>query len=271
MLQLNRWLASAKITCHCPDKDGRWPDSGERWLRRIFNNGRLDNGGRLYGGFWIPMNKDDRVTDVTIKDEPVVSLDFGQCAINIAYAEMGAVPPEGDLYLIPGLEDSREGVKALLNAQLHRPSAMTRVPRGTRRLFPTHLKVEKVIELIAHHHPAIQSLFYKGFGMKGFFIESEIMMRSLLALKDRGIVALPVHDCLVVALPDAEAARDVMRASFREVTGAMVDVEIEGVCGLMPSGTPWPEMVAMPWIKLLVSGQSVVRRSGLSVEALRRP
>jgi len=250
MLRLNDWLARADIVCDYPDEHGRPRDTGDRWLRRIFNNGRLDEGGRLYGGFWQSMGKDARLEDLTIGEEPVVSLDFGQCAINIAYAEMGAEPPMGDLYLVPGLEDCREGVKALLNAQLHRPKELIRFPRGVRQLFPKHYKVGDVVEHILRHHSAIRSLLHAGFGIRGFFTESQILMRSLLELMDRGVVALPIHDCLVIALPNASVARDVMQASFKEVTGALVDVEVDGVCAPMPSGGPWPSMEAMPWIRL---------------------
>jgi len=251
VLRLNRWLASAHIVCDYPDENGRDRDAGERWLRRIFNDDCMGLGGRLYGGFWQSMAKDARLEGISINDEPVASLDFGQCAINIAYAEVDVTPPAGDLYVVPGLEDCREGVKALLNAQFHRPNELTKLPRGTRKLFPKRLKVQDVIAPILRHHAAIGKLFHAGFGMRGFFIESEILMKSLLTLMDRGIVALPIHDCLVVPLPDAPVARDVMQASFREITGAMADVEIDGVCAPMPSGHPWPHMAAMPWVRLL--------------------
>lgn len=249
LMSLNSWLASADIASEGTDSKGRPLDAGDRWQRRIFNNGRLDHGGRIYGGFWHDMGKNARIENISIQGEPVVSLDIGQCAINIAYAEMGAVPPKGDLYSVPGLEDCREGVKALLNAQLHRPKEMARFPRKTRKLFPKRYKVGDVVDPILRHHAAILPLLHNGFGMKGFFIESQILMRSLLELMNRGVVALPIHDCVVVALPDAAVAREVMKESFREVTGALVDVEIDGTCAPMPSGAPLPGLQEMSWIR----------------------
>lgn len=254
MLKINRWLTAADIVCDWPDKNGRLRDDGQRRLRRIFNNGRLDHGGRLYDGFWQPMPDSERLGGIAINDEPVVSLDFGQCAISIAYAQMKALPPEGDLYLIPGFEECREGVKKVLSAQLHRSVPMQKFPRGTRKYFPRRLKVDVVVEAILRHHAPIRPLLFTGFGMPGFFIESQILVRSLLELIDQGVVALPIHDCLLVPLSAAEAARDVMQASFKAVTGARTDIEIDGVCGTMPSGEPWPALETMPWITLFQGG-----------------
>lgn len=249
LLRLNDWLARADIVCDGHDEHGRPRDTGDRWLKRIFNNGRLDEGGRLYGGFWQSMSKDARLEDLLIGEEPVVSLDFGQCAINIAYAQQGARPPAGDLYVIPGLEGHREGVKALLNALLHSPKALGRFPRGTRQWFPKRFKVEDVVERVLSHHSAIRPLLHSGFGMRGFFIESQILMRCLLDLMERGIVALPIHDCLVVPLPAACIAREMMQASFRETTGALRDVEVDGTCAFLPRGSELPGSVSTTWIR----------------------
>jgi len=249
LLRLNDWLARADIVCDGHDEHGRPRDTGDRWLRRIFNNGRLDEGGRLYGGFWQSMGKDARIEDLFIGEEPVVSLDFGQCAINIAYAQQGARPPAGDLYAVPGLERHREGVKALLNALLHSPKALGRFPRGTRQWFPKRFKVEDVVERVISHHSAIRPLLHSGFGMRGFFIESQILMRCLLDLMERGIVALPIHDCLVVPLPAANIAREVMQASFREIAGALNDVEVDGTCAFLPSGSDLQGSIATTWIR----------------------
>jgi hypothetical protein len=48
MHRINSWLATAEITCEY-DGEGNPRDEGDRHLRRIFNGGRLDLGGRLYG------------------------------------------------------------------------------------------------------------------------------------------------------------------------------------------------------------------------------
>lgn len=223
MACINTALAQAEVACVDFDKHGNERDVGERWLRRIFNDGRLDQGGRLYGGFWQAMSAEDRLRDLRLNGEPVASLDFGQCGIRIAYGQVGALLPPGDLYEVPGLEGCREGVKAVLNAQLSKSKGMTRKPMGTAKHFAKHLSIREIEERILRHHHAIRALFYSGFGLTMQFIESRVLIHSLLQLIDRQMVALPVHDCLVVPQSAAEVSRRVMLDSFQLITG------VEGV------------------------------------------
>jgi transcriptional regulator with XRE-family HTH domain len=53
--------------------------------------------------------------------------------------------------------------------------------------------------------------------------EAEIMIALLRALRDKGITALPIHDCALVPVSKWEEARGTMLSTFKEITG------IEGV------------------------------------------
>jgi hypothetical protein len=216
---INAALAHAEIACDDVDKQGNERDAGDRWLRRIFNNGSLEQGGRLYGGFWQAMSTENRLRDLRLCGEPVASLDFGQCGIRIAYGHVGAQPPPGDLYDVPGLEGYREGVKAILNAQLAKTKGMKRKPMGTAKHFSKHLSIREIEQPIVHHHQPIRELFYSGFGLTMQFIESRVLVHSLLRLIDLRVVALPVHDCLVVPQSSAEIAEQVMLDSFQLIAG----------------------------------------------------
>ena len=219
MERINAALGQAEIACDDIDNQGNERDVGDRWLRRIFNDGCLDQGGRLYGGFWQAMSAEDRLRDLRLSGEPVASLDFGQCGVRIAYGRVGAQPPPGDLYAVPGLEGYREGVKAVLNAQLSKTKGMTRKPVGTARHFSKHLTIREIEEPILRHHQSIRELFYSGFGLTMQFIESRVLIHSLLRLIDHQVVALPVHDCLVVPQSSAELAEQVMLDSFLLIVG----------------------------------------------------
>jgi hypothetical protein len=48
-------------------------------------------------------------------------------------------------------------------------------------------------------------------------IESRVTVSALLRLKQLGVVALPVHDCLVVLVHHAELTKAVMEMTFKEV------------------------------------------------------
>lgn len=228
MHRINRWLANADIACDYDDK-GNPRDEGDRRLSRIFNDGMLDQGGRLYGGFWLHMRGADRLADITLNGEPVAMLDYGQCGIRIAYGLVGAAPPSGDLYCVPGLERFREGVKKVLNAQLSRTSPMKRLPMNTREHFHRSLSAREIEALILQHHHAIREYFHGGLGLTLMFKESQVLVRCLLQLSDMNLLALPVHDGLLVPQSQVRAVVQVMKRCFEQITGVEAQVSVHGV------------------------------------------
>ena len=62
--------------------------------------------------------------------------------------------------------------------------------------------------------------------MQLFRKESNILVDVLLTLKTQGIVALPVHDAVVVRDDNADKAKAVMKQVFREHTGITPDVTL---------------------------------------------
>lgn len=228
MRRINHWLAGLDIACDY-DSNGNPRDEGDRWLYRIFNDGRMDQGGRLNGGFWQSgMKGKERLRDLTLNGEPVACLDYGQCGIRIAYGLVGAQPPPGDLYAVPGLEGFREGVKKVLHAQLARTKAMTRLPPNTRKHFNQHLSVRDIEDLILRHHHPIRQYFQTGLGLTQQFIESQVLVRCLLQLIDGGLTALPVHDGLYVPQSQIAAVGQVMRECFLSVAGVEAAISVEG-------------------------------------------
>ena len=67
-----------------------------------------------------------------------------------------------------------------------------------------------------------------GIGMQMFRKESDLLMEVLLEMKDKGIVALPIHDAVMVADEHKELAKDIMIRVFREQTGLTPQVTEEG-------------------------------------------
>ena len=82
------------------------------------------------------------------------------------------------------------------------------------------------MSLIAEHHAPIADCFYTGVGMELMFEESEVMVALLLRLKAEGVVALPLHDGILVPCDRVEAAEVAMREVFRERTGLEAVVEV---------------------------------------------
>ena len=130
---------------------------------------------------------------------------------------------------MPGLEKYREGVKKAFNAMLF-GYARDRFPVGMRGLFPKRFKITDVTGAILQRHPALKRVFGNAeSGFRLMFLESEIMMSVLRSCRERGIVALPVYDCVVVRGSAAPAAQDIMRAAFKNVAGFDGVVRWEGV------------------------------------------
>lgn len=235
MNEINGWIGAANISWY-GDAFADQVDTSRRFLKRIFNNGSMEAGGRLNGGFWQDLPSSDRRDGLSIDDQNVVSLDFAQSALRMAYAEAGVESPLGDLYVVSGLESYRNEVKRVVNALLCDDAPRGRFPRGARGTLPKHWKFERVYRLIERHHAPIAHLFGSSRGLRYMYQESQILIRTLLELKSMGIVALPVHDCVLVTSSHGLTAKAVMEKAFKEVTGAPGIVEMEGSSTTICSG-----------------------------------
>lgn len=226
MSEVNAWLAQAELA-YVGDPEEDRVDVGDRYMRRIFNEGRFDRGGRLNGGFWQSLNRERRRQYVRIEGQPVAFVDFAQLSVRLAYAHAGKSPPEGDLYFVPGVGGKRDGVKKVMNALLASDKVPTRMPQGTREYFPSTVKIAEVIEGICRQHPDLVRHF--GSSQSGIHqnIESRVIIDALLRLKGLGIVSLPVHDCLIVRWDRAGVAKEVMEQSFERVSGGRGKADIE--------------------------------------------
>ncbi|GAB3126676.1 hypothetical protein [Novispirillum itersonii] len=212
---INAWLTQADIQF---DGDPVVDDT-DRLLRRYFSRGSFDCGGRLFGGFWQPLPKWQRHKGLLIDGEEVATLDYGQMAPRILYGLTGVPAPTTDSYLLPGLEAQRKGVKKVMNALLFADKPLTRFPADTRKLFPTRMAFAQVVEALQQLHAPINHLFFTGIGHQVQFVESEILVDVLLALKTEGIIGLPVHDAVIVARSSIPQVSKIMLEVFKDYTG----------------------------------------------------
>lgn len=232
--RLNDFLAAADIRYVPHDRTDTVVDANDRRMRRIYNNGVFDAGGRLYGGCWQPLKKSQRRIGLLIDGLPVVTLDYGQSAARIAYGLAGIDPMFTDAYIIPGLTDRltgadpRAGVKTVFNAMLHAKEPLMRLPKGTRSLLGEGITVHEVVARIKTFHAPITNAFCTGKGMHICYRESEILFAVLEELMAKGITALPIHDAVVVRYDHEDMVRDIMLRVFKEKTGIDAMVSKEG-------------------------------------------
>lgn len=226
MEQINAFLSAADI-CYQGGKD---IDDSRVELRRIFNNGSFEEGGRLYGAFWLNLSSEDK-KEITIDDEWVVSLDYGQMAVRLAYSLAKAKIVFDDGYLIPNWEKAREATKKLINVMLNSTSSQDwSVPKKVQKLYPYRENTERhlLADIYSFHKP-IAHLFGGQYGMKFMFLESEILIDVLLELNSKGIVALPIHDCILVKESTQKTAEEVMLRVFKQHTNVNATVAIEAI------------------------------------------
>ena len=215
---------TADITCNLPQVD-----PAQRRLRRIFNNSDFAQGGRLYGGFWQAMSSDERQEHILIEDDWCVELDYGQMSLAILYGIAGKPPPEGDLYDLSaeGIPtDYRKGIKKVIQALINSSKVPTKMPKGVRKLIPSRYNIKDILEAVARKHPAIYPQMTSGIGMQLFRKESDILVEVLEALRSEGIIALPVHDAVIVMEEHKQTTIMIMKKAFRDHTGITPQVTL---------------------------------------------
>ena len=207
----------------------------KRRLRRIFNTPndrpRFDLGGRLADGWWETFERTRRHA-IRIEGEPVADLDFRATLPRLAYIKAGLPPPgdNDDLYagILGGADEVRwrPGVKKVVNAMLWRSTQLTRLPKGTKALLPKGCKAASLREAIFKRHAPIRDQFEAGIGGSLTRLESDILVAILLRLLDLGIVALPMHDGLMVRRRAAKRAASVMREVSKALTRYALPVKV---------------------------------------------
>ena len=109
-----------------------------------------------------------------------------------AFGTAGHEPVTDDLYSMPGYsQKQRDGIKRVMSAMIFAEWRLERFPKDTRTLFRRGDRISEVVDAIEAKHPLIKDHFHKGLGHDAQFIESNILVDVLLALRAMEIVAWP--------------------------------------------------------------------------------
>ncbi|MDE4145241.1 hypothetical protein PXK17_11450 [Phaeobacter gallaeciensis] len=199
---------------------------------RIFHHGRLDAGGRFYGGY-TGLNGALRLKS-TIDGEPIVQIDLNAAQPILFSSLMGyRIKDTGrekggweDLYgdmaqeLVTGdgdrLDDERSKCKAVGvevigygNPLKKRPSPELKTKHGITTNWEFEIYRDKILEWV----PALQHLDREYLNGAGFitFHESQIVLKTIQELHSQGVPAYPMHDCLILREVDQELGLDIFR------------------------------------------------------------
>jgi hypothetical protein len=224
---INAWLAAAPIaiienghrTIYL-DNGGQPIEPYRRTLRRIFNNDDWNAGGRLFGGFWMTMERPQRFELIRIAGEEVANVDYSSLFPRLAYARARVEQPDGDLYDVLGDGACRDGWKALINAMLFAMKPLGGWPTDAREELPQGMKLRDAVQAIKRKHAPIAKLFERGLGFQLMRHESDLLVSVVTALFKDGVTALPLHDSVLVAQSHAAMAKGFMEQEFKHRTGA---------------------------------------------------
>lgn len=227
VVALNAHIAQADIAFLGDDLGAI--NTHDRHQRRLFNgppDDPLKGNGRLYGGFWQNLKRERRC-GLRINGEETAIADYSSMFVRLAYARLGINPPAGDLYAVTGLEEHRDAVKVLTSTLFFDQRQRNSWPKDEGLVVPPGWPLPKARAAILGRHPALRSCFGRGLGHELMRLESDITLAVLDQLWERGVVALNLHDGLIVAAGDAMTARTVMEAVGRQRTGALLPVIIK--------------------------------------------
>ena len=202
---------------------------------RRYHNGRIDCGGRYYGA-WSGINSNQRLL-CTIDDEPVIEVDLNASQPTLFSSLMGQTMEVGntwdDLYgeILQSfaISDSKDTLKARRN-KLKQVAVELIGTGNVNKVHPApdskvNWKDQHEFDLyrlaLLYYVPALNKLekmqdgYLNGAGFISYH-EAEIMQHTLLALKDQGVPAYPIHDCCLVKKSDQTKAVETYRSVIRE-------------------------------------------------------
>lgn len=221
---------------------------GVEWCaaKRIFNDGSLESGGRLYGN-WQGLNSEERLR-LTIDGESLCEIDIKACYLFIANAVTGnTMNLPDDPYSLLGFvrrencpdrrKQMRDAEKRLLAAFLSKKTEMIKFPKGKkdeeggtisyREEFGIHkdIKVGDMMQDAYETFPFLKDVPVRSGALMCY--ESNMMVKALLALAELDIAAFPVHDCLLCKVRDKDLVIDQLQWAMINTVGCQGFMDIE--------------------------------------------
>lgn len=219
--KINQLLAKADIGLanklrEARDENDEIIDYSSKKLKRIFNKGRFDQGGRFYQGWWMGLSKDVR-KHITINNKKTIELDFEELHPRMAYEKLKLSAPLKP-YEVDGVKRKfgKIAFAALLNAS------------GTPTTEPDDWHFERTrkgktwksfVAAVYERHSAIKSILKKGLGLGFQYQDSRIAELIMLKLAAEDVVCLPVHDSFIVQEEHQGLLRRTMAESSLRVLG----------------------------------------------------
>jgi hypothetical protein len=201
-------------------------DMSRKQVHRVFSNGRWDQGGRFYGGFWMSIPESLR-TRIIINNMEVMEFDFKGMHIKMLYAMEGIPYEIRDPYNIPGYPpgvkmrkflkilflilintDNANKVKGALDKEIYKdPESYPE--------FNERPNLGNTIELIKQHHAPIANHILSARGLGLQYIDSMIAEKVINTFTIENIPILSIHDSFIVPRDYKDMLTTVMTDAYK--------------------------------------------------------
>jgi hypothetical protein len=175
---------------------------------------------------------------ITIDGEQTCEIDIRACQLAILYGITGMpMDQTRDPYDVPGV--SRDVVKKLVVMAIGMEGAPSKWPDGFKaellklgeQPMSRNLTCPAAWKAVVKVHPVLQELKKGVLGWAELqYKESRMLMASLVELMDaHTVVALPVHDCIIVPVSQKDLGVEVFKRNFEVVCGLTPEVTVTGL------------------------------------------
>jgi len=243
----------------------------DKFVRRIFNNSRWDEGGRFYGGWWQRCPKTYR-ENIVFDGVVTAEIDFSGIHIVILYAQEGInywAEVNEDPYSIHGINnidpdiDLRASAKLLLLTAINAKTPekafgafRQQAESGSPEKRLTNEQLNSMLNELKRKHEPIAHKLASGAGIELMYVDSQITERLIERFtRHYRCPILTIHDSYIVPFGYDRILHREMQAAFEAITGVSQPVvehtteyydvlEDEPDPGLANSITEYPDLTS---------------------------
>jgi hypothetical protein len=206
----------------------------DKFVRRIFNRGSFDKGGRFYGGWWQRCPKVFRKR-IFVNDSPTSEVDFSGLHIILLYAMQGQdywAERDDDPYAIaiPDFLKDADQTRAVakgvvlfaLNAETEAEAFgafRQKAENGSAEKRLTNEQLRFVLRSIEEKHPDVADHLLSDVGITLMGNDARITERILDHFTAKEVPVLPIHDSYIVPVGCEDELVDVMHSAFEAEMG----------------------------------------------------
>ena len=198
---------------------------------RIFHNASIKSGGRWYGA-WSNISSAQRL-QFTIDEEPVCEIDLNASLPTLLSCLVSKPMLIGETWTdayqclvdqLPNIENARDKVKQVFVELIGTGNPNKRQPSMQNKDNCLGSVEEFILirDLALKMYPALNDLNkeHLNFTNALSFHEANILTNTLLQLKQQGVVAYPIHDCVMVKEKHQSIAVKTFRSEFSKYVSA---------------------------------------------------